>query len=290
MPFQWARRHEALLRAHRDWGLRGLMESHHMGWWPSVVTDLAKAAFWRPQATAAPDLIDRLARRDFGAEGAALAVAAWRHWSEAILDYVPTNEDQYGPFRVGPAYPLAFADEEIPFPAADHAHFGSQILQTRYRPHDPALVAGQIACLEAMAARWAQGVAAMAHAVAAAPPRKREHARREHGLGAFIGCCVRTAIHAKGWWQLRQELHSAVTPQSAAPVLARMRELAQAEIANTEAAIPLVEADSSLGWEPSMEYMADRPHLEWKIAQVRRVLAEDLPAFSDGLRGRGALA
>jgi hypothetical protein len=27
-----------------------------------------------------------------------------------------------------------------------------------------------------------------------------------------------------------------------------------------------------------MEYMTDRKHLEWKIAQLRRVLDEELPA------------
>ena len=33
------------------------------------------------------------------------ALKAWRLWSEAITDYVPTSRNQYGPFRIGPAYP-----------------------------------------------------------------------------------------------------------------------------------------------------------------------------------------
>jgi hypothetical protein len=65
----------------------------------------------------------------------------------------------------------------------------------------------------------------------------------------------------------------------AAGVLERMRALAVSEIENAAAAIPLVEADSRLGWEPSMEYMADRAHLEWKIAQVRHVLDTEIPAY-----------
>ncbi len=117
VPLQWARRHEALLKAHRDWGLRGLMESHHMGWWPSIVSDLAKWAFWQP-ATSAEELLPKLACRDFGVAAAGHVLSAWQHWSEAILDYVPTNEDQYGPFRVGPAYPLLFSEDEIVFPSS----------------------------------------------------------------------------------------------------------------------------------------------------------------------------
>jgi hypothetical protein len=32
-----------------------------------------------------------------------------------------------------------------------------------------------------------------------------------------------------------------------------------------------------------MEYMCDRAHLEWKIAQVTAVLEEEIPACRDGL-------
>ena len=278
VPFQWARRHEALLEASRNWGLCGLMESHHMGWWPSIVADLAKWAYWRPH-TSAGEIIPRLARREFGPTGAPSALEAWRHWSEAILDYVPTNEDQYGPFRVGPAYPLLFSQDEIDFPAADYAAFGNKILNVKYRPHDPEILGGEIMCLEAMAARWTRGIEAIKDAVAAAPPHKRENCRRMLALGEFILCCVRTAIHVKQWWQLRQQLRVATGQGEATSFLQQMTALAEAEIANVSTAIPLVEFDSRLGWEPSMEYMADRLHLEWKIAQVRAVVDEEIPAY-----------
>ena len=197
-----------------------------------------------------------------------------------MLDYVPTNEDQYGPFRVGPAYPLLLNEDRVEFPSADHAHFGNQILKTDYQPHDFDIVDGEIACLEAMAARWDQGTEAMRRAVAAAPSRKREDAGRMLTLGEFIRCCVETTINVKRWWQLRQQLEAAATPSESASVLGRMTALGRAEIDNAAAAIPLVESDSRLGWEPSMEYMTDRPHLEWKIAQVGRVLEEEIPGRS----------
>lgn len=277
VPLQWARRHQALLQAHQDWGLRGLMESHHMGWWPSMATELAKWAFWTP-GRSADELLPLLARRDFGAAGADAALTAWQHWSEAILDYVPTNEDQYGPFRVGPAYPLLLAQEQIDFPSAPYAHFGSLILKTSYRPHDADVLDGEIACLQAMEQRWRLGVEAMCAAVEAAPMGKQDECHRMLGLGAFIGHCVRTTIHVKRWWQLRQALHTA-DAKAAATLLASLRDLALAEIDNTTGAIEWVDADSSLGWEPSMEYMADREHLEWKIRQVRQVVDVELPAW-----------
>jgi len=82
----------------------------------------------------------------------------------------------------------------------------------------------------------------------------------------------------KRWWQLRQEL-AAADAGEVEDVLERLAALAEAEIDNTRAALPLVEADSRLGWEPSMEYMADPAHLEWKIDQVRRVIDVELAAY-----------
>ena len=57
----------------------------------------------------------------------------------------------------------------------------------------------------------------------------------------------------------------------------QMVALGQAEIKNAEATIPLVQADSCLGWEPSMEYIGSEYHLRWKIKQVRQVLEYEIP-------------
>ena len=65
-----------------------------------------------------------------------------------------------------------------------------------------------------------------------------------------------------------------------------MTALAREEIANAEATIPLVEADSRLGWEPSMEYMTDRAHLEWKIERCRRTVDVVIPGMRKGTQER----
>ena len=43
-----------------------------------------------------------------------------------------------------------------------------------------------------------------------------------------------------------------------------------------EDTIPLVEADSALGYEPSMHYMTDKWHLEWKLRHTDYVLNTEL--------------
>ena len=59
-------------------------------------------------------------------------------------------------------------------------------------------------------------------------------------------------------------------------LLPQMEEVLRSERVNAESAIPLVEADSRLGWEPSMLYLTDRAHLEWKLDQLDYVLEKEL--------------
>lgn len=44
--------------------------------------------------------------------------------------------------------------------------------------------------------------------------------------------------------------------------------------------IPLVKYDFSLGYDLSMDYVADREHLEWKIRQLTSVLVAAEFSFS----------
>ena len=60
-----------------------------------------------------------------------------------------------------------------------------------------------------------------------------------------------------------------------------MREILDDEELNVRETIPLVEADSRLGWEPTMLYTTDRANLEWKLAQLKDARAE-LEKFAAG--------
>ena len=265
VPQQWNRRHQALKAAHDDWGLSGVMESHHFGWWPSIVSELAKASYWSPSPD--PDAtILAIAERDFGA-GADQAVAAWQAWSDATNDYIPTNEDQYGPFRIGPAYPLSFLATPRRFQVSETAMFGDMIVITPYTPENnlrrnktaaPIRINAEIASLTRMKAKWELGIRLLEQAIARAPEhqvagatsrcsrwaatfRMRSRPRSTPSAG---GSCVRAS-----WSRMIRQWPSDLLDQLVA--------VGEDEIANCEAAIPIVEADSRLGWEPTMEYLGD---------------------------------
>lgn len=288
VPFQWAKRHAALLKAREDWGLSGLMESHHFGWWPSFLNDLTKTAYWSAPAPA-EDIFAAVAKRDFSAEAVPYVLEAWRHWSEGISHYIPTNEDQYGPFRIGPSYPLIF-QRGVQIPASKHAMFGNEIIVADYRPHEGARqslgasrIDVELRSLERMLELWQLGNESLNQALTLTPEAKLSEGKLMLGLNEFIALTIRTVIHAKQWWKLKQRLFIEGDPLKAAALLDELEAVAKAELANAEAAIPLTEADSRLGWEPSMDYMTDPEHLQWKIAQIRSLLDSELPTYRKSL-------
>jgi len=240
-----------------------------------------------------------IAQRDYGARAAPLVVKTWRLWSEAIQDYIPTNEDQYGPFRVGPSYPLifhpnlskSFAAKELQIPSAWHAWSGNKIAFSLYRPFEDSRqspgscrINVEIRSLRRMAARWQAGLHLLEKALDLTPHHKRDTGDRLLNLGCFIYNTVQTVIHVKEWWKLNQQLFVTAQPRKLHAILDAMESLAQREIDNARSTIPLVEKDSRLGWEPSMEYMTDAAHLRWKIAQVRAMLQSEITDYRKAIR------
>ena len=87
-----------------------------------------------------------------------------------------------------------------------------------------------------------------------------------------------TTVNVKYWRLAKEELlNSAGDARRAAAE--RLEEIAHAELENARNTIPLVEFDSRLGYEPSMEYMCDREHIEWKIAVTEKVINEELKEY-----------
>ena len=54
-----------------------------------------------------------------------------------------------------------------------------------------------------------------------------------------------------------------------------MLKWAKAEYANATAALALVEEDSRLGWEPSMEYVGGPEQIRWKLARMEKLYGAD---------------
>ena len=292
-PYQWMKRYDGLHMSREKWQLAGLMESHHYGWYPSAVSEISKWSFWSPE-TDLNKMLENIAVRDFGAEAAPFVLSAWQSWSEAMPNCISSNEDQYGPFRTGPSYPLIFhpnitrtlQGKEIAFPTQSQAYMGNSIIKTFYQPYEnvqqspgPFRIPVEIRSLEKMLTLWSKGVADAEAGLSATPDRKLPAARKLLGLGKFIRNSIITTINVKKWWLLNTKLMAESDVSKSLEILNQLEEIAKAEINNAKDTIPIVEADSRLGWEPSMEYVTDNRHLEWKIKQVMGVLEIEIPDY-----------
>ena len=265
-PFQWKKRWEGLVAANAEYGLSGIMENHHFGCYPSFLSELEKEMFTEG-GLPFDEHIRLIAARDYGTENADAVIAHWKRWSEAAQDYIPSNANQYGPFRIGTAYPFTFghppADYES-FPVKKYASNGPGIcrfdyLQKGYVPQltpewmNAEYMTKELELLEPMAVAYEKGAATFS-------AMRGDKAARMANFAAYLAACTRTAINVK---------------RGAIAFLAKdeekFRRAARAEYLNAKTALAFVEKDSRLGWEPSMEYTGGAEQLRWKLALMEKL-------------------
>ncbi|MBO4345222.1 MAG: hypothetical protein J5833_05675 [Victivallales bacterium] len=298
VPYRWFRRSERCRQACFDWGIDSQYATHHYGWWNCVASDIGKWMSYKEFVPEIDTLLEKVARRDYGPSAAPFVMAAWRKWSDAMDFYVASNEDQYGPWRVGPAYPFIFqpnisrtmANKEIRFPTAPRAHFGHNIIKTLYMPYENAEQSpgflrypAELRSLEKMLKLWNEGLDACREGQKAVSPEKSAELARLEALGHFIRNSIVTVMNIKRWWLENTAMIACATAADAERHLDAIEKIARDEIANALETIPAVETDSRIGWEPSMEYVCDRWHIEWKARQVESALRE-IAAYRKMLR------
>ena len=268
-PGQWLRRIQKMRQYHDNCGLCGLMESHHYGFYPSFISDLVKWMFHSPD-TPEQEILHQLAAREFSPETADLAVEAWEEFSCGIRHTVTCVHDQYGPYRVGPGYPLTM-EKPYKLPSEPYAYFGGNIIcDTKYPSHRGAKniddrLPHELNYAKLAMAHYDRGADILDSLIPRLPDAKQANARRIANLGRFMARCAETTINTKLWYMAKK-----------AEDWQEMLRIGQKELDNARRALPLVEYDSRLGYEPSMEYMADPAHIQWKMEVTRQVMDEEI--------------
>ena len=289
VPFRFAKRMQVLKEYLLNYGLTSFYDAHHYGWWPNPCNDLAKEIFSTDGEQDVEKILQKVAVRDYGQAAAANIMEAWRIWSNSMDYYVGTNEDQYGPWRPGPAYPFIFqpnitrtmSPKEIAFPAAPHAHFGGRIIKTLYQPYEnvnqspgPLRFPGEVRSLEKMLVMWEQGLDLVIKAQELIPEHLKENGTMLWALGKFIRNSIITTTNMKKWWLLNIKLQASYSQEEMLDILDQLEAIANKEVANVKDTFDAVRTDSRIGWEPSMEYVCDEWHLNWKLRQMDSMFVE----------------
>lgn len=289
MPLQWIKRYQNIQKAHGQLGLKGIVENIHYGFHPSFITDLEKQAFFTPVEPLTVTL-NKLLERDFGKENLKKVKTATDLFSKGITYYVPTNEDQYGAFRIGPTYPLWSGEMEglpssIPengrMPSNKHAMFGNAIYFGNYTPDNGGRnslsgvrIFDEIKSLNKVREFMIRGIEELESIT-----NKNYKLEKLILLAKFIKNSLNTTICVKEHFILKQQLKVAKTKANASKIIDRLEELVNKERLNVLDTIPIVERDSRLGWEPSMEYVTDKKSLEWKLRQLDYELTVKIPTY-----------
>ncbi len=289
VPYRWIKRLRTLAEAREKWGLDAHYENHHYGWTMNPAIELANLMAWSNPETSPEELLEGIARRDYGAAAAPAVLKCWKLWSDAMDHYISSNEDQYGPWRTGPSYPFllkvnftrTMRPKTLTFPASPNAHFGSSIIKTNYEPFENLQQSPgnlrypmEIRELKKMLDMWNEGLESLKSVAELIADKDLENYNRLCALGLFIRNSIITTTHIKQWYRLNMALLNADCREQMLEILDKLEELAHQEIANALDTIPAVETDSRIGWEPSMEYVCDRWHLEWKVRQMESTLRE----------------
>lgn len=297
VPQQWFRRYEAMHKSRLEHGLCGLMDSHHFGWYPGVITDCSKWSFWKPEVNMNA-ILRRIAVRDFCEDAADLVVQAWNLWSECMNLYAPSFGDQCGPLRVGAAYPLVFLPYLYPFveqgmnyPMTPMNSQGANIIHPAYYPE---MVGGATACGRMMhedirilekrvMPLWKRGENLMHKALKKVPDFKRAKAEKIIGVGKFFGATLQTTLHTKKWFILNRKIEIENDLHKALEMIEAMKKIIADELQNAQSVLAWADNDSILGWEPRMDYVGGAWHLRWKIRQLENLRDKTLPAYAQSL-------
>jgi len=223
---------------------------------------------------------------------------AWEKISLAIQYYTPTNEDQYGPCRIGPAYPLVFRND-VQIPTVPYAHHGGNKICFPDYACDAAFkilyygemqipmiqqrIPGEIRCTEIMRGLLEEGRKILESVSDQLTGYRLAENLRLINLIKFMEHTAVTVIHVKQWYLCNRKVRSEQDSEKLVKLLEEMIEIGRKEIENAQQTIPIVEADSRLGWEPSMEYIGDAAHIRWKIRQVTQVIEKELPLCIRGI-------
>lgn len=253
VPWRWKERFEAIRAARDEYGLSGLMESHHYGFRPNFIAELATKVYADDYL---PENFGRILRefavRDYGAENADAVMGAWKDWSDAFEWHSAMATDQGTVLRNGPVYPFCRPNEDIPDPLHPIYEYhdgvkhgcGWKFTATKFWfdakriPHEIELAEREIALLEAGCAKVAG----------------RERTRTMWAMGRFMLATIRTSRNAKRYYMACRDRDEP----------ARLR-IIDEERANVESCFEWVDIDSTIGWEPMMGRVVARDTLQWKL-------------------------
>lgn len=269
---QWYRRIAKI----REFQLAGWFGNwSHYGYTPSIAAQLINLMSFDP-APSGEDALRIVAERNFGSPAAPAVVRAWHHFSDGIrqFPYSDAVSRLPGPLQKGPSHPL-FEDPSVP-------NFGlwrswqNDLKWTR--PWGPDITRKYLSIVEG---ECGKGLGELEAARSAAHGSDRERVDAEWRVAATIRAALRTTLNLIDWIEARDRYLATKSAGAAA----RMESIALAERENAAGILPILEADSRLGYASEgggvVRAGLFTPELvQWKLGDIDDLLIRRLPALT----------
>jgi hypothetical protein len=304
-PGQWNRRYQELEKRRID----GTMETWSYGFKPNFVAELRAWSSWSG-APPFTELLQAVARREFGRGAEDFVLTAWNHFNRAIQLLPDTGPNMGTTNAIGA--PLFFQKPKARAIVVEHSWStpGIQaggVRVSAYWPYAPdrVILLPDFTNQRNAAADYAkpfslpvfnkyllqaademeQGLESYRRAAMRAPASKRSGAFREVLLAEQLQRMMRSDQAILEFEDSRIRLARAADASERRRILERMTTILQEELSRTRAARDAQMRDSRLGYEWEQDYFYTPDVLSEKIEQIEAVLNREIPEFRRRMAG-----
>ena len=271
-PQKWIKRYKALFEAQKNYNLSGLLEGWSMGLYPSIISELTKKCFYNKDEDF-DNILNTVLENHFG-KNYKTVYEALDLWSTAS-DYIhSTYDNQYGPLRVGTAYPLCLSSN-IKSPLgtnwADNFHSCSpNMFNTLYSIR----IDTDKMHWEKVSSLLNEGVIMLETIT-----NPSEELSSLINLGKYMYHCTETVINVHKWHKQRALLKVLTDKKEIEKSLEILCEIAADERQNALDSIECLKKDSRLGFEPTESYYGGEEAVLWKIKHLDYVLRDEIKRY-----------
>jgi dienelactone hydrolase len=271
---QWLRRIDKI----REYPAEGWFGNWcHVGYLASLPAQLITRMSFDPPPEGKAILAE-LARNNYGESAVPHVLKAWTAFSDGIRQFPYSDNVSRipGPLQKGPSNPF-FLDPTVPGFGRWRA-WQNDLKWTE--PWRPAVAAKYLTIVRD---RYREGVAHLEAARSAATEQyHRDAVAGEWRIARTIESSLNTILHLIAWIEERDRFHGAGSTAQRAESGAKLREILLAERDNVIDVLPLLDADSRLGYASEgggvIRGGLFTPELvRWKLGQIEDLLARVLP-------------
>ena len=236
------------------------------------------------------NILKKLAAQHFGSDNVETVLQAWKKFDRAI-DFHPFSIGSAGyfkgPFYIGPAQPLLLStDTPADIPACFFWRNGrSPLFMNSLAFVAPFGVNSFLRALNKLERYWGEGVAKLEELVLHPEDAYLSKEISAHkAICKLFLCFMKTAKAMVKFYALRESLLAErYTLEQGTEKLRQMREIALAEIENTQDAIEILKGNHRIAFCYGYRYGISVEMCEYKIQHTKRLIEKDLPQKHYGM-------